>query len=337
MKKNIFALASLLVISTAHTACPNILYEATLPNSTPIISPTQLKQALQIVTNRLTPREHDLTNPIILEAAIEPLIASQHYSSQKVRSICFKPEAINQLMTNAGQQPWITTRPKVLTWLLRYTEKASVKTLVNLKKNNQLRPIFESAAAEKGLQLVYHDLTPEEQSYFKNRIVTLDALIKLQKPGPNEAVLLIKLNDNNPPYLREEAAAYYHGTQGDSYDEQLNYLEHIGKLSMATVARVAFQAGEKKAIPPATIAVRISNINTLHAYNKMNDYLEKIPGVLSTSVNSVTADSVLYTIELEIPQAVLEKRLAQEFDTLTHDIEEGILRYRSRDHVKKHT
>lgn len=330
MRKYIFILVNFIVFNQSYGSCQDRLYAAVIEGAEQPANKAILSKALQIVINRLTPGKNDLTNPVITRTNIAPLIQSKEYYNKgrtKILRVCFKPEAINQLMERAGQQPWITTRPKLVTWV--FFQEKNNESIIDPREHPAILNALSQASKEKELELIYPDVD-YEQAYKKisHAERKLLALVEISKTMNAEAVLYITLNANDPPYLWEEWQAYYQNKVGPGYVNNRATPNNAGRYAMTGVSKFLFESGEKRSIKGNSIYVKISNIQTAHDYYKMDEFIKEMPGVLDTDVNSVTEDAVLYTLDIEVPQNLLEMRLADKYELLANSGEDGILRYR---------
>ncbi len=77
-----------------------------------------------------------------------------------------------------------------------------------------------------------------------------------------------------------------------------------------------------------TIDVRISNVRSKKAFVKLREELPLTDGIVHVMVNSVTVDSVLYTLTVNIPSSQLIKKLDQIYRRLPKHANEDIINYR---------
>lgn len=327
-----------LIASISTALAEDLLYQVVLDSPARISDTSQLKAALQTVANRLKPGENDFENPVIQAAdpagLLEPATRKSLTQAPQT-TLRFDPQAINQLMENAGQQPWIKTRPKILTWIIDIRDAR--QELVRREDAPQIYDAVESAARAKALTLYY----PNEQTYqaaqtwgsrrrMPNRY-TLENLTEISesmgmKP---EAVLYISFHGSmDRPNTTENWHFLYRGNIGSNYSHVFTKSAQAGALTMAGVSDFLFSQGEKKPLPSTMVYVNISNVLSAPAYEQLTESLAQIPGVVKASVNSVTTDAVLYTLEITIPQALLDLRLSKKYTALPNQPEEGIMNYR---------
>lgn len=327
-----------LIASISIAFAEDTLYQVVLNAPVRITDTPELKRALQIVANRLKPGANDFENPVIQAADpikfLEP--STQKRINQSAQTtLSFNPQAMNQLMNAAGQQPWIKTRPKILTWIIQFRNARPV--LIQREDAPQIYDAVESAAQSKALDLYY----PNEQTYQAAKVLapkpqelnnySLESLTKVaESTGMNpEAVLYISFNDiDNKAETTENWHFLYRGHIGSNYTHVLTKSAQAGAITMAGVSDFLFAQGEKKDIPSTEVFVNISNVLSARAYEQLSDYLAQIPGVVKASVNSVTTDAVLYTLEIKIPEKLLDLRLSKKYMALPNQPEEGIMNYR---------
>ncbi|KTD19735.1 DUF2066 domain-containing protein [Legionella londiniensis] len=311
----------------------NPLYEAVIDFPAKNSLQANLKLGLQLVINRLTPGENDLENPVIQSTNANTLPHTLHYQTMQHRPklyIQFEPKAINQLMERAGQQPWIKTRPVLQTWVvMRHRLEC------HFAKAEQYPELFKSlqtAAEKKGLKLEYPTValmskTKPEVS-ISERLPISEKFAKLPQPHPPVAVLVIEFNTSNSKgELWESWDAFFQGEWSNNQAIQTT-AQSAGDYSIKGVSKFLFKVAEERKMTSHSIYLNIHHIDTAESFENLDEYLQHIPGVLKTSINSVTADTVLYTLDLNIPTELLENRLNNKYERLPDIPGENIINYR---------
>lgn len=315
-----------------HTLNANPLYEAVIDYPQKHSQKANLQLALRQVIHRLTPGGNDLENPVIQSTNPQTLPHSTRY--QTVNRIPrlyiqFAPKSINELMEKAGQQPWITTRPTVQTWVILV--KDGKQFFANEKKHPEIFKAIQAAAAKKHLSLSFpgEELKKEmPPGHFKPKYSPVRSYhyADLQKPNTPEAVLVIEINIDHPGHFWEKwNGCFKNKTEvGPQYDRAL---EQIGSLPIDGMSKHLFILAEQRPLNLHSVYVNLHNVVTVKTFDAVQEYLEHIPGVIDARINSVTADAVLYKLELNITTKLLERRLNQKYKRLPAQPEENIINY----------
>ena len=333
--KTLFLIMLIIAHPTSYAAGVDALYQTHVPASS---SPANdYQKALQIVLTRLNAGRFDTDNPIFEEANAQQLLRStrtETIEKHQRRHVDFEPSAVHDLMTQAGHQPWIKSRPKLLTWILQISGRGKIeKTLLTPDTAPEIYRSLEDAAAEKGLELTYPDLNKVDGHYFIGHQhelgMAVNLLTQLSQPLNPEAILYVTINRNTPDdtmVLTWEAS--YHNHPDGSREFITSHPNALGHPVMDGVSAYLFRQGERKAKTSTGIWVKIDGIRTPDAYDQVKDYLEQIPGVTHMSLNSVTEDAVLYKLDLDVPPSLLARRLSKKYIALPAQPEENIINYR---------
>lgn len=293
-----------------------------------------LSQALKMVLTRLSAGPYDDENPIFAQANPEHYIASIHTTNQSthpLRHIRFKPSAINQLMHEGGVQPWIKTRPTIVTWVVEITRRTIQYKLVTQDAMPDVYQSLKQAATNKGLTLFFPDTNkidgrPLEASYVPDyRVYTAAKLSESLHP---EAVLLVIVNSNADD---GDVGLEWQLTDLKNVGGDARIVVHptkVGTIVMDGVSDFLFRQGERQSKPKTHVWVNIDGIKTVAAYDAVKEYIHHIPGVQHISLHSVTEDAVLYKLEMDIPLSLLEKRLSKKYSVRPAQREENIINYR---------
>lgn len=307
------------------------LFDVYIQSNASSIHNNALKEAFYRVINALTPGENDPENPVIKEidpTKVAHTVKRINKGKQSGFLVSFNKTELFKIMYDAGQQPWINNRPKLLTFVRLNTsgwEEPVVK-----QDHPELFKTLEKAAAEKGLELVYCKVCDRLTGLTENDLSGPPVRVLHKKAAFDhpEATILITLSVMNKSQMVEYTQIHYKDETDYLPGSEVQPNDNIGRHSMAQASMFLFKQGEEKKIKPTPVYVNVSNILSPDAYNKTTKYLEHIPGVARASVNSVTEDAVLYTLDITIPQQLLDKRLAQKFTSLPSDPKEGIMTYR---------
>lgn len=327
-------LATALFNSLASAASAS-LYEVCLSAET--ATPPLIKEAFYTVINRLTPGVNDKENPVIEDACPSEYVQRITNKRKNQPCITFNSEAINQLMVSAANPPLLKTRPPFATWVVfAYTDKKAVYHAHFIDKDHEpaLFATLEKSMASKGFQLTYPRLTiplndkniANELPYSKSAIEKLMTVVDTT----NQGALLIYLQQDirSADTYWEGCSVGFKGRTHAVFDLRGVHPSVVGQYCLEGVSRFLFNRFEKPPVQKQSVFVNIGNIRNEKAYKAVNDYLEHIPGVKHISVNSVTADAILYTLDLTIPVNLLDKRLARHYKALPYNPVTGIFNYR---------
>lgn len=305
------------------------LYDIDMP-VTASDQPEIYRQALQHVIDKLTPGPSDHENPIINAANPGDFIASAKKITPERLQIRFKPDAIHKLMITAGQPPWHINHPVTLTWVCHFTYP-----VLRCLKPDEHPELFNALKAEgqkKGLTLEfppnlavtsYHVDSPHYKIHTFAKY-----LWKVATPLKPQAVLLIRLS-GNPEHNDnfEQWQLYYQGKfkRGTLFEHPTSA---VGAASMPEISQFMFEQGEKIKKTAHAVMVSVDNIQNADDYYQVERYLKNIPGVMKATLNSVTEDAVLYTLDVTIPTRLLHMRLAKTYISQPKSPDEDILNYR---------
>jgi hypothetical protein len=287
-----------------------------------------LHEALQKIIDKITPGADDHENPVILAAHPSEYILSKKYAPNGKLVIQFKPEAVIQLIEKAGQQPWLGSRPKLVTWVCK--RKTRELDCLTPKNHPSLFRSVAFASESKGLNIRFmgNKFASDTHEYDGDLSVPFVKKLWLRaKLNDSTVALLILLDDRTTDHRVEYWRMYYNGHEIQDHKHAPYNDEKIGYNTMTGVSEVFFEP-EKIEKSTHPVDINFTNIKTLKAFYKLEHYLKGIPGVRKITQNSVTADGVLYTLDLEIPTQLLEKRLSNTFILEPPTPGEDILNYR---------
>lgn len=291
-----------------------------------------LKQALTIAVNRLTPGNTTLEPPIstdLTPTRLAKLIKHQTIDDAHHLHVTFLPEAIHAFMEEAGQVPWLDARPELILWVYQVRQFR----LLTREDSPGLYKAFERAAKSKGLQLRYPptDLIQNMNQNIQQRVANepyLPYLTKVFPPSNTQAVLRIQLNNDDKALWETWGLSYQGDFQNADEEERHDHSDTIGYKSIHEISRYLFEHAQKQKHAIQSVYVNIQNVRTPLAYKQVQHYISELPGVLRASVNSVTEDAILYTLDIIISPDLLNHRLRKKYTALPEHPKEGIKHYR---------
>tara|TARA_Y100000588_G_scaffold362546_1_gene424357 strand:+ start:1782 stop:2762 length:981 start_codon:yes stop_codon:yes gene_type:complete len=317
--------AFLLLISRVVLAEPNWIYKVDVHDIE-----REAKHALVQVVDRLTPGHNDHDNPMINTTRPDDYIGHVTTKKTGLFTIEFDSFKIQQLMKSAGLKPW-PDKPKLSTFVLSLNYPYYKCLLPHDDK--ALFAAIEQSARSKGLTLNYTCPKNTKAIYRLddvNQHWTPDFITKIAHISQDEGILLLKIHRDkgNHQTPLEGADLSYKGhvsgrTQWFNFSKKQPFLQPLFGMS-----EFLFNITNPNIDTISQVDVRVHNIQNSRDFSDVEAYLTSIPGILNISLNSVTADAVLYTLDSIISRELLNMRLANKYQAMPMKAGEKIFNYR---------
>lgn len=292
------------------------------------------KQGLITLLKKMTPMESYPQSAIIQQALEQPQQYIKRYAyhkqgSNKLLTVMFDPKEVRALLRRAGIEGWSDTTQTVLAWVSYQDENSATiveddasKTAVMLKKT----------ASQLGLRLVLPamDLT-DTTSISPATLFNHQALKQASHRYQIEHILSIRLRQNEHTIESNWSLLSIDGDNSNWFVED---------EPLKTVLTQGFEQLKQRLNPPiqaATMRVEITNIDSEQAYQQLLDHFKHLKGVNTVELDSVTADSVLYTLETTVPLAKMNRILTQDAWLKFERNAEGTYYYRLTHETKTHS
>lgn len=310
------------------------LFSVDVDRQTP--SPSVQREGLEALLNKLSPGEYDAANPEFIKAQPKDYIKSLEKTGANQYRLSFYPERIKRLFEKAEQGIWLSPRPQTTVLLvvprgkLNDSHELAVPT-----RDWQLIKALTLAGKKKGLNLYF----PE---YDQKTMIKINASINATlfnstdftvyiNRVPNQAYLYIYLQSFPDQYFFDLRISYQDEcfllTDGPRIETPRNDTILATKV-IEKYSKLLFKHYKEYPNPSHSVWVNIDNIHSVATFDKIEQTLQSIPGVSRISLNSVTEDSVLYTLHINIPDAFLDRRLRHLYMPLQINWIDNIYYYR---------
>ena len=281
--------------------------------------------ALQQVVDRLTPGHNDHDNPIIKQVNPKQFIQSIKHPKTQQTVLRFEPQSIQELMTKAGLRPWLN-RPSLPTFVLLLDH--SVYRCILPRHDPALFEGIERSAKTKGLTLTF--ICPEDESKrydLHDQPWEPEFIAKEAKLDSPDGVLILKIHRRRKRVMEAGRMLFQGQFSNDSmWFDFLNEKPFLPSLTY--ISQFLFNTLDHNPPEASPIDIRFHNIHNGKDFEKVKTHLNSIHGIVKISLNSVTADSVLYTLNSTISRELLAMRLDNTYQSMPLKTGENILNYR---------
>ncbi|MGB0467647.1 MAG: DUF2066 domain-containing protein [Pontibacterium sp.] len=274
----------------------------------------QIRQGLSDVLVKVAGNRSILSLPVVLErtrnakhmlqqfgyrAAAQAVLPEGGGAEEAyILTLDFDPQAVNQLLAEAGKRPLGELRPSLVVWLAEQRQGARDYSLPDGYIYEQVK----TAANKRGLPIrtPLLDLTDQRALPLSDLWGLFDGSVRAASARYGADALLAGR-------LIQTASGSWHyewllieGDQQQRYSARGALKSQIPEMIEKTADKLfAALQGTGFSYRMEGLEVRISNVSSLSDYIDIVDYLQSIPAVTAVHTGSVSGSVLLLTIELE--------------------------------------
>jgi hypothetical protein len=253
-------------------------------------------------------------------------------------TISFDGEAIQSTLRNAGHPVWGSDRPLTLIWLAvdrgggeREIVSAEAAerldgTARSIDQNQLLRERVRDVAAKRGIPVLLPLLDVIDLNSIRFSDIWGgfdDELLEASKRYGVDSVLVGRLRLGGVPVVRWR---YYFAGNRQEWSDDLE--DAIHRLADIQAAQFAFSGSASL----ETVALRISGVDSVESYARVQGYLAKLPQLEGMALEQVVGDRLEYRVQVRGGSARLERviegdgrleRIDSRFDSAGAPVEYG--------------
>jgi hypothetical protein len=211
----------------------------------------------------------------------------------------FYPQAIKQLLQQAGAKTWNNQRPLVL--ILLALQTSSDRVLINNNPNEATASALQNNANRRGLPILLPMMDLQDmQTVTVDDIWQLDpnaAVIAAKRYGANNIVEAKMYADNNDQWhgqwLFLTKTQNLHGSvQGNNQNQVITKMIDQVTDSMTTQQVIT----EKNSNLPQQLTLHITNVNGLDDYADILKYLKSLSPVTAAEVTDISPNGLVVSV-----------------------------------------
>lgn len=244
-----------------------------------------------------------------MEEGLEPELPVEPQRMLRVR---FDGDAINRLLRQRGLSIWGETRPATLLWLT--TEQEGRRALLVPEAEEATLRAVMVAADQRGVPLLLPLMDLEDQSRLHISDIWggfADNIREASRRYGPDAIITGRLVQFAPDLWRASWTLYLEHDVliWDSEGDSLEMASEAGIQSGIDMLASRF-APVIGAVDTGRIRVRISGVNTLASYTRVNRYLWEQSGAERVDLVYTEPDAVVYSLRISGGKEALEQRIA---------------------------
>jgi len=306
----LFCLLCLQTWNTA-SAAPQDLFESerVVPNQSPATRSVALKAGLEQVLIRVAgqasvldsgPAQALLDNPSKLVQQYRYFTVPDSEPPVLMLWMRFDGDAIRRSLQHQGMAYWGTERPDTLVWLA--VEDRGNRYVVAADGDSDVHQQIEQAARQRGVPILFPLMDLEDQSkarfsdiwggFFENVLAASD------RYSP-QAILIGRLNRSPSGGWSSRWHLQVAGKPSSWSDSRprLDVLAQQGIDDTADILASTFAVAQGGG-GLNTISIVVSDVDTLAAYARINEYLSSLTSVAGFQVQEVAGSEVQYTLQV---------------------------------------
>ena len=212
--------------------------------------------------------------------------------------IRFDEKAVNQLLRSQNLPVWGKTRPATLVWLV--VDDQRQRTMIGNNNEQQVRPLLEAIASQKGLPLRLPLLDLTDQARVKVTDVWgnfEDAILSASQRYQSEAVLVGRVYLTYGKNWHARWTLYLGGQRHD-WEMEAESIPAVVAPVMASTAQVLSTryAHSDTQQENKQLLVQVDGVKNLSSYQKVVTYLAGLSVIGDVQAYQVKADSVIFRL-----------------------------------------
>lgn len=311
LKKLLGLLTMSLVLMLANTAAvqasKDFYHIEVTVDSANKLDPSYLSKGLLAALTKLTTSDDLIQHSVIEQALKQPTAYIKRYSYEKKDGqwslhLVLEPIKINTLLQQAKLEKWSDTPLSILAWVSMQTEE-TIK-LFDTDTPSLSKPL-STTANELGFNVIFPTMDLEETMTLSPQTIQSTPLIKkASQRYVSDNVITIE--------IKQQEQAYQSNWSLLSQDEQLKW--QVNADSLNSLYQQGFEQLKQHltiSVAPSSLHLEITNVNSEQDYQELVKTLKHIEGVKQVELDSVTAESVLYTLEISTKPTTIKRILSQ--------------------------
>ena len=296
-------------ISISVQASPEVnLYQAIVPVDSQANSERQklLPEAMSQVLIKVSgnPRLVDNANFKNYLAQAPRYVQQYRYDSladgKSVLWVTFNSAAIDKLLQKLGQQKWVSERPLVLVWLV--TEVNGSPTIID--ESDEISQLIKLQAEQRGITCIFPAYDLEDMQQVSVNDLWAPNLSPILKAAPRyqaDNLLVGRITQANSQnwsaqwQLRNLEQWQTIQARGANLKEviQQGLDQILLQLASSNISANVNDIAKQK------IEIIVNGVTGLADYQKVQDFLQNLPAVLSVQVLNVGADQITFNITIQ--------------------------------------
>lgn len=316
------------------------LYQTQVPviSQSSAVREQALQQALAQVFIKLSGSSSVISNPQIITALSQPdnILLSYSYQDENLPngdnslflSARFDPKAVRQVLQKTGQNIWGQNRPLVLLWVI-YRDSQHLPQMISSATQNIYKAELLRDANLRGLPILFPTLDSTEDQNSLAAAVNdnnFDLIEKASEPYGIDAILIVNLEKNTAENWRAGWALVNQGNI-KTWQSNSNLLTSLLKdgIDAATDSLALAYGTLTTAAIENTVQLTVININSLHDYAAVTDYLKDLLPVKRVELQQINPSSLVYNLKVMGGELGLQNALGLDHElqpvTVTPDLQ----------------
>lgn len=334
IKKQLLMLLVLMTLIGYAHGVESTLYEIELPIAAEgsFEQSKHLKQAFQDVLVRLSGSDKALNNEGVIKALAKPDTYVKQFSyhqrsnAERFVKVVFNQAMVKELLNAAKQSIWEKKRPLTVVWLM--INRDQTLQWVGNDSEEQLGLVLEKELKRRGIPLVFPMLDLTDTAELSEKDIWDGALEPLQqrtKRYNGDTILVGRLNQT-PEGWQSRWTLFLN-------ESKINWDITKPELNMAltevaenlTTSLSGFHVAETAQVLPKTshLLVSVAGILSAEQYNKVLDYLQRLPSVSTVEVAQIMPEKTIFSLQIShdketLVKAIAEGQLLQETPSTEH-------------------
>jgi hypothetical protein len=264
-----------------------------------------LPLALQQVLVKVSGDAHVLESKPVQSALTqaEKWVLAYRYAmvdSKLFLHVKFDPQAVDGLLTQAGETVWQDARSPLLIWL-EYSSEAG-NTIIGSEATGGWPALVQQQAGLRGVSLLLPAMDLADQEHITSKAIEkpdLELIRKASARYSSPMILVGRLLQKGPAnwqaswtLLQNQQSSDWVGTGADP---QTVFITGVNK-AIDTLA--AAEKNQIKSSDKQSISIIVTNVNTIKAYADVSKYLSALFSVSDVKPQSVNADRAVFVLNV---------------------------------------
>ncbi len=314
--------------NSAYGAAAGNLYQAIVPVKTRLeqerqtILPEAFEQVLVKLTGNLQVGENRLLAqqlPQAVRYVQKYYYSNSIYPGHDLLFVTFEPKSVDELLSAAQLPKWTARRPLLLIWLIK--DEDGKKSIVD--DADPMATDLKLAASQMGLAIMFpaYDLEDMQQVSMDDIWApNVASIVKCaQRYGADKLLIGRVVQGPQQDWYAQWQIGNGLSWHSLSHDEESSS-KNPSAVMQQTMRQVLLElaqidelpAGDKaQAKPLLNIRLNVNGVTGLVDYQRVLEYLQQLPGVVSVQVLNVGADQIALNLGVQMTQESLIQEIAQ--------------------------
>lgn len=261
-----------------------------------VLKSKKIKSALTQASNYVQGYTY-ITNSSASNSNLNSLAMNAGNNSQNslLLQVQFYPQAINQLLQNAGTQSWAKQqRPVTLIWLATQTPQGLA--IINNNSNDTIATLLQNDANNRGLPILLPMMDLQDmQNVGVHDVWQLDSpgvIIAAKRYGANNILEAKISSDTKQQQWNAQWVLIINGQSMSGNAQGNNANQVIAAMLNKVADNVANKTANNNSVQTQQVVLSVTNVSGLDDYADIVKYLRSLPPVTDVEVGNIDPENL---------------------------------------------